>query len=60
MADLINKRTGAVSLKELSKYNGKTEFENMRMIILFLAQKAKFYNRPQKVIITFKGQEGQK
>lgn len=54
MTEIIDKASGTISLAELSKYNGKTEFENMKWIVEFLQAKAEFYDRPQKMIITFK------
>lgn len=54
MADIVDKTTGVISLAALSKYNGKTEEENMKWIAQFLAMKAEIYNRPQTMHITCK------
>ena len=51
----IIKDDGGISLAELSKYNGKSEVENAKMIILFLAQKAGAYGIPQTIRLTYKG-----
>jgi len=45
-----------INLEELSKYNGKSEFENAKMIIQILAMKAEIYGIPQKVVARFTGE----
>ncbi len=55
MADIIDKKTDCINLAALSEYNGKTEVENAKMIILFLAQKAEAYGIPQTIRLTCKG-----
>lgn len=50
----IIKEDGGIDLAELSKYNGKSEVENAKMIILFLKQKAEAYGIPQTVRLTYK------
>lgn len=59
MTDIIDKKTGVISLTELSKFNGKSEMENLKMLTLFLAQKAEFYGIPQKMHITCKGNKAE-
>ena len=51
MSEIIENDT--INLKALSKYNGESETENAKKIIQILAQKAKFYNIPQTVCLTF-------
>ncbi len=50
---IVDKKTGAISLAELSKFNGESEVENAKKIINFLAQKAEFYDTPQTIILTY-------
>ena len=50
---------GGISLAELSKYNGQSEVENIKLIITFLTQKAEAYGIPQTVHLTYKGNEGE-
>jgi len=47
--------TNTIQLGELSKYNGKTELENAKMIISLLMIKAAVNNIPQKITVTCKG-----
>lgn len=54
MTELIENNT--INLKKLSKYNGESELENAKKIILLLAQKAEFYGIPQTVLLTFPGE----
>jgi len=49
--EIINK-DGSINLGELSKYNGKTEVENAKMIASILAQKAEAYGIPQTIHFT--------
>lgn len=42
-----------INLGELSRYNGLSEFENMKMIVELLAIKAEVYDIPLKVGISF-------
>jgi len=48
---------GGIDLAELSKYNGQSELENIKLIIAFLTQKAEAYGIPQTVRLTYKGEE---
>ena len=57
MADIVDKETGSINMAALSEYNGKTELENTKMIVLFLAQKAVAYGIPQTIRFTYKGDE---
>ena len=49
---------GGIDLAELSKYNGQSELENIKLIIAFLTQKAEAYGIPQTVRLTYKEKEG--
>ena len=51
MPELINGNT--INLDELSKRNGKSELENMKVIIQLLAMKAEVCDITQKVTMTF-------
>ena len=42
-------KDGCISLAKLSKFNGKTELENAKMIVQILAYKAEFSGIPQTV-----------
>ena len=53
----IIKDDGGINLGELSRYNGKSEFENTKMIVQILTMKAEVYNTPQTIRLTFKGNE---
>ena len=48
-----------INLGELSKYNGLSEFENMKAILEILSVKAEVYDIPQRVSLEFpSNQEG--
>lgn len=50
-------KDGTIHLDELSKYNGKTEFENAKMITEILMIKAEVYGIPQTIHSYFKGKK---
>ena len=57
MSKYIDKKTGTINMAELSRYNGKTPFENLQMITEILMMKAVAYKIPQTMRLSFKGKE---
>lgn len=51
---LIDKETGAINMAELCRYNGKSEFDNLKTIVGILALKAEVYGITQKLRLTLK------
>lgn len=47
----------SVNMKELSKRNKLSEFENFKLIFGFLQQKVDFYGEPEKIKLVCKGNE---
>ena len=54
---IVDETTNTIDLAELSKYNGKTEVENAKMITKILAIKAEVYGIPQKICFYVEGKK---
>ena len=49
MSKILDEKTGTINMAELSKLNGKTEFENAKLILGILAIKAEVTGITQRV-----------